>query len=389
MPLSNAFLDPSSVGNKEQTFPLHVFVCESCLLVQVPMAELPENIFSEYAYFSSFSQSWLEHARRYAEEMTTQLGLGRESLVVEIASNDGYLLRFFRDKGIRVLGIEPAGNVAAVAEAAGIPTLREFFGAKLAKELGEAGQFPDLLLGNNVVAHVPELKDFVRGLKWLLKRDGVITLEFPHILRLIQDRQFDTIYHEHFSYFSLFVLARIFEEFGLRIFKVEQLPTHGGSLRIFATHIENDKFDEDPSVQAVLNLERDAGLKDIRTYTEFANRIEVVRQELLAFLKQARNEGKQVVGYGAPAKGNTLLNFCGVDSSLIRYTVDLNPYKQGRFLPGSKIPILEPARIRETRPDFVLILPWNLKEEITEQLAFIREWGGQFVIPIPKLAIFA
>ncbi len=388
-PLANSYLSQDDLERPEKSYPLHVFVCGNCFLVQLLQFETPDAIFSDYAYFSSFSTSWLDHARRYTDDVTARFGLTGASQVVEIASNDGYLLQYFMAKQIPVLGIEPAANVAAAAEAKGIPSLVRFFGTELAGELARDGRQADLLLGNNVLAHVPDLNDFVRGLKIALKPTGVITMEFPHLLRLMDENQFDTIYHEHFSYFSLLTVVRVFAAHGLRIFDVEQLPTHGGSLRIFATHLENGSHPTGPRVTTLLDEERSAGLDTLATYERFGDRVKETKDKLLAFLRHAKAEGRKVVGYGAPAKGNTLLNYCGVGPDLIDYTVDLSPHKQGRFLPGSRLPIAAPSRIEETRPDYVLILPWNLQTEITKQMAHIREWGGQFVVPIPQVKVVA
>jgi SAM-dependent methyltransferase len=386
-PLSNAYLVPERLKEPEVFYPLHAFVCEECYLVQLPQLHKPEEIFSDYAYFSSYSDSWLAHARRYAGEMMDRLALGPSSQVVEIASNDGYLLRYFRDAGIPVLGIEPAENVAQVAREAGVPTLMAFFGAACAERLAGEGTCADLLLGNNVLAHVPDLNDFVAGLKRLLAPTGVITMEFPHLLRLMSGNQFDTIYHEHFSYFSFLTVEQVFVRQGLRLFDVQELSTHGGSLRIFATHMESPAF---PATEAVVRLKRvevEAGLDRVATYHAFAEQVGKTKRQLLTFLIHAKEAGKSIVGYGAPAKGNTLLNYCGVRTDLLEYTVDRSPHKQGRYLPGTRIPIRHPDRILETKPDYVLILPWNLRDEITEQMSDVRSWGGRFVVPIPALEV--
>jgi len=381
-PLANSYLEPADLRRPEPFYPLCVFVCGECFLVQLPEEERPEAIFSDYAYFSSFSESWLRHARVYAEAMIERFGLGPEHRVIEVASNDGYLLRWFKDRGIPVLGIEPARNVAEEAEAAGIPTLVHFFGTLTARELeGQA----DLLVGNNVLAHVPDLNDFVAGLKIALAPEGVLTMEFPHLLRLMDEDQFDTIYHEHYSYFSLLAVQKVFAAHGLTLFDVQELSTHGGSLRIFACHDGEKPVSE--RVSDLLAREKIAGLGSLDAYRSFSERVQRVKRGLLRFLIQAKEEGKSVAGYGAPAKGNTLLNYCGVRTDLLDYTVDLSPHKQGRYLPGTRIPIFPPDHIRETRPDYVLILPWNLKEEIMEQMADVRSWGGKFVVAIPKVRV--
>lgn len=388
-PLSNAYLTKAQTRRMEPFYPLHAYVCASCFLVQLEEFESPQRIFSDYAYFSSYSDSWVEHARRYTLEITQRLELDGASRVVEIASNDGYLLRHFRERGIPVLGVEPAANVAAVAQQAGIPTRIEFFGRDCAARMAGENLRADLLVGNNVLAHVPDLNDFVGGLKVLLKPDGVITLEFPHLLRLMEGKQFDTIYHEHFSYFSLLAVERIFAAHGLALFDVEELPTHGGSLRIYARHIEDAGKTVREAVSALLARERGAGLDGLDAYQSFAEAARETKRALLEFLIAARRAGKTVAGYGAPAKGNTLLNYCGIRGDFIDYTVDRNPHKQGRFLPGTHIPVFHPDRIRETRPDYLLILPWNIKDEVMAQMADIRQWGGKFVIPIPQIEVLA
>jgi SAM-dependent methyltransferase len=386
-PLANSYVEPERLQDPETFYPLHVRVCEACWLVQLPQAAPPEAIFSDYAYFSSYSESWLDHARRYAEAMIPRFGLGPHSRVVEIASNDGYLLRFFHERGVPVLGIEPAGNVARAAEALGIATIVRFFGTGLARELAAQGTRADLLVGNNVLAHVPDLNDFVEGLAAVLAPDGVLTMEFPHLLRLMAEDQFDTIYHEHFSYFSLSAVRRVFAAHGLALFDVEELPTHGGSLRIFARRFPGEGSDVDPRVDELLAREREAGLETPEPYRAFAERVRRVKRQLLRFLLDAREAGKSVAGYGAPAKGNTLLNYCGAGTDLLDYTVDRSPHKQGRYLPGTRIPIHSPDRLRETRPDYVLILPWNLQDEILQQMADVRSWGGRFVVAIPEVRV--
>jgi 2-polyprenyl-3-methyl-5-hydroxy-6-metoxy-1,4-benzoquinol methylase len=386
-PLSNSYLKKKLIKN-EKKFPLHALICTKCMLVQLEEFESAKKIFTEYAYFSSYSKTWLKHAEKYVKKMKKKLNLNSDNLVIEIASNDGYLLQYFKKYEIPVLGIEPAKNVAKIAKKKKIPTITKFFGTKLAKELVKSGKQPDLLLGNNVLAHVPNLNDFVEGLKILLNQNGVITLEVPHILQLIDKNQFDTIYHEHFSYFSLITLKKLFTKHKLKIFDVEQLNTHGGSLRIFIKHENNDFQKERKSVKKILEIEKIFGLTKISTYTNFSQEVNLIRKELLNFLHKSKEDNKIVVGYGAPAKGNTLLNFCEINFELIDYTVDMNPHKQGMYLPGSHILIKDPNEIFKTKPDYVLILPWNLKKEIMTQMKDIRKWGGRFVIPIPEVKIY-
>jgi hypothetical protein len=389
-PLSNAFLSASQLGEMEPFYPLHAYVCGSCFLVQLRQLESPQQIFSgEYAYFSSYSHTWLEHARAYTGQMVSRFKFGPASLVVEIASNDGYLLQYFKRGNVPVLGIEPAANCARAAEKAGIPTLVKFFGAELAAELKAQGKSADLLLGNNVLAHVPALNDFVRGLQILLKPQGVITMEFPHLLNLMRENQFDTIYHEHFSYFSFFTAEQVFARQGLKLFDVEKLPTHGGSLRIYGAHAEDRTKATSARVAQLLDEEARFGIADLRSYGNFAEQAKRTKRKLLEFLVDAKAAGKTIVGYGAPAKGNTLLNYCGVRSDLVGYTVDRSPHKQGKFLPGTHIPIFDPERIRQTRPDYILILPWNIKEEVMAQMAHVRDWGAKFVIPIPEAQVLS
>jgi hypothetical protein len=388
-PLANSYLEPEDLQKPEAFLPLCVYVCGKCFLVQLPEEERPEAIFSDYAYFSSYSESWLRHAEAYAAAMVERFGLGAGHLVVEVASNDGYLLRWFDERGIPVQGIEPAANVAAAAEAAGIPTYVKFFGEATARELVGVGIRADLLVGNNVLAHVPDLNDFVAGLKLLLAPTGVLTMEFPHLLRLMAEDQFDTIYHEHYSYFSLSTVRRVFAAHGLTLFDVEELPTHGGSLRIFARHEEDESRRIGGRVIELLGREALEGFSRLETYRSFDERVRRVKRGLLRFLIQAKEEGRSIAGYGAPAKGNTLLNYCGVRTDFLDFTVDRSPHKQGRFLPGTRIPIHGPDRLREARPDYVLILPWNLKEEIMEQMADVRSWGGRFVVAIPEVKILA
>ena len=387
-PLSNAYLESDAINKAEKFYPLHAYVCENCFLVQLEEFETPDQIFSDYAYFSSYSETWLRHAENYTELMTQRFGLNANSQVIEIASNDGYLLQYFQKQNIPVLGIEPAANVAKVAEEKGIPSLVKFFGVSTAQELVAQGIQADLLLGNNVLAHVPDLNDFVAGMKIVLKPDGILTMEFPHVLQLILQNQFDTIYHEHFSYFSFLTVEKVFATHGLTLFDVEELPTHGGSLRIYGQHNDGKKPISD-RVSLLKSKEIEAGLDQRSTYLGFGEQVKATKRHLLSFLIDIKNQGKSVVGYGAPAKGNTLLNYCGIRTDLLDYTVDRSPYKQGLFLPGTHIPIYHPDKIIETKPDYLLILPWNIKDEIIEQMSHIREWGGQFVVPIPQVEVIA
>jgi 2-polyprenyl-3-methyl-5-hydroxy-6-metoxy-1,4-benzoquinol methylase len=387
-PLSNGFLKSEQLNKAEKFYPLHAYVCEKCLLVQLEEFESPDHIFAnDYAYFSSYSESWLNHAKQYTDLMINRFQFNQSSRVIEIASNDGYLLQFFQAQSIPVLGIEPATNVAQVAIEKGVDTLVKFFGVETAQELVGQGKKADLLLGNNVLAHVPNINDFVAGMKIVLKPEGIITMEFPHLLRLIEQSQFDTIYHEHFSYLSFVTVEKIFAHHGLTLFDVEELPTHGGSLRIYAKHSENNKIKIDQRVEALKEVERQKGLGNLETYLNFSRKVQETKRKLLSFLIQVKIDGKTVVGYGAAAKGNTLLNYCGIRTDFIDYTCDRSPHKQGKFLPGTHIPIYSPDKISETKPDYVLILPWNLKEEITQQLSNVREWGGKFVVPIPEVEI--
>jgi 2-polyprenyl-3-methyl-5-hydroxy-6-metoxy-1,4-benzoquinol methylase len=387
-PLSNGFLKSEQLNKAEKFYPLHAYVCEKCLLVQLEEFESPDHIFAnDYAYFSSYSESWLNHAKQYTDLMINRFQFNQSSRVIEIASNDGYLLQFFQAQSIPVLGIEPATNVAQVAIEKGVDTLVKFFGVETAQELVGQGKKADLLLGNNVLAHVPNINDFVAGMKIVLKLEGIITMEFPHLLRLIEQSQFDTIYHEHFSYLSFVTVEKIFAHHGLTLFDVEELPTHGGSLRIYAKHSENNKIKIDQRVEALKEVERQKGLGNLETYLNFSRKVQETKRKLLSFLIQVKIDGKTVVGYGAAAKGNTLLNYCGIRTDFIDYTCDRSPHKQGKFLPGTHIPIYSPDKIAETKPDYVLILPWNLKEEITQQLSNVREWGGKFVVPIPEVEI--
>lgn len=388
-PLSNAYLPESALLKMEPFYPLRVFVCEKCFLVQLPEFESPENIFSDYAYFSSVSDSWLKHCRAYAHAMIPRFALGPKSLVMEVASNDGYLLQFFKQRGVPVLGVEPAANIARAAEAAGIPTVVKFFSTATARALAAEGRQADLLVGNNVLAHVPNLNDFVQGLHDALKPGGVLTMEFPHLARLMDECQFDTIYHEHFSYLSFTTVCRVFAAHGLQMFDVDEVPTHGGSLRIYAQRAASPAHPVLPSVSALLKQEEAEGFTRLDSYLRFDARVAEVKRDVLSFLIDARRAGKTVVGYGAAAKGNTLLNYCGIRGDFLEYVADRSPHKQGKYLPGTHLPIVHPDRIRETRPDYVLILPWNIRAEVMEQMSFIREWGGRFVVPIPKLEILA
>lgn len=383
-PLANSYVNAGQIHKMEAFYPLHAYVCDACYLVQLETFETPAKIFSNYAYFSSFSDSWLRHAREYADKVSPRFGLGGDSSVVEIASNDGYLLQYFKQKGIPILGIEPAENVAKVAQQAGIPTIVKFFGAETADELVREGRKADLLIGNNVLAHVPDINDFVGGMKRFLAAKGIITMEFPHLVRLIAENQFDTIYHEHFSYLSFLAVEKIFSRHGLTLFDVDEIPTHGGSLRIYARHSEDNTNPISNNVSRLKHKEDEYGLRDIKTYMAFAEKVKETKRKLLEFLINVKRQRKTIVGYGAPAKGNTLLNYCGIRTDFIDYTVDRSPHKQGCYLPGTRIPIFAPDKIRETKPDYVLILPWNLRDEIVEQMKHIKDWGGQFITPIPE-----
>jgi 2-polyprenyl-3-methyl-5-hydroxy-6-metoxy-1,4-benzoquinol methylase len=387
-PPCESFRRPEQLNTMEPFYPLHVWTCDRCFLVQLQEYISPTDIFSDYAYFSSYSDSWLRHAKKYTDMAVERFQLTRESQVVELASNDGYLLQYFVEKGIPAMGIEPAANVAEVAIQKGIPTVVKFFGQKTAKEEAERGKQADLLLGNNVLAHVPDLNDFVKGMKILLKPQGVITMEFPHLMRLMEENQFDTIYHEHFSYFSFITVERVFAAHGLTLFDVEELPSHGGSLRIYIRHAEDSSQPISQKVVELREREEVAGFTKLEHYFSFAEQVKETKRKLLEFLIQAKREGKSIVGYGAPGKGNTLLNYCGIRTDFLDYTVDRSPYKHGLFLPGTHIPIFPPDKIDETKPDYVLILPWNLKTEIMNQMSRIREWGGQFVVPIPEVKIY-
>lgn len=387
-PPSNSYLRAEQLNAPETFFPLRVFVCEKCFLVQIDEYKKADEIFDEnYAYFSSFSTSWLAHSKKYVEMMTERFGFGEDSQVIEIASNDGYLLQYFKEKNIKVLGIEPTLSTAQAARDKGIESWTEFFGVKLAEKLKAENRQADLLLGNNVLAHVPDLNDFVGGLKIALKENGVVTMEFPHVLQLVENNQFDTIYHEHFSYLSLYTVKEIFAAHGLEVFDVEEIPTHGGSLRIFAKHAENETHEKTENVANLLEKEKQFGLTDIKYYLDFQPKVEKVKLDLLAFLIEQKRAGKRVAAYGAAAKGNTLLNFCGVKKDLIDFVVDASPHKQGMFMPASHIPIVDESFIKREKPDFVIILPWNIKEEIFEQLKYIRDWDGKFAVAVPRLKI--
>jgi SAM-dependent methyltransferase len=386
-PLCESFLTADELNQMEPFYPLHAYVCEQCFLVQVQAYVSPERIFTEYAYFSSYSDSWLAHARSYVDMITARLALGPASRVIELGSNDGYLLQYFAARQVPVLGIEPARNVADAAVARGVPTIARLFGRQAARDLARDGGGADLIIGNNVLAQVPDLNDFVGGMKLLLKRGGVITMEFPHLMRLMEENQFDTIYHEHFSYFSFMTTERIFAAHGLTLFDVDELSTHGGSLRIYARHAEDPAPEVSERATRLRAREQLAGFDRLDTYASFTEQVHETKRRLLEFLISARRQGKRIAGYGAPAKGNTLLNYCGVGRDFLDYTVDLNPHKQGHLLPGTHIPIRSPETIRDDRPDVVLILPWNLKDEIVEQLDYIREWGGTFAVRTPELTL--
>ncbi|WP_371504482.1 methyltransferase domain-containing protein [Nitrosopumilus adriaticus] len=386
-PLSNSFLKKSQIKKKEKTFPLHAYVCHNCLLVQLKEFENPENIFSNYAYFSSFSKSWLEHSKKFVEKSIKKFNLNDKSQIIEIASNDGYLLQYFKKRKIPVLGIEPAKNVSKIARKQGIPTITKFFGKKTAKQLTDKGIRADLIIANNVLAHVPNLNDFIMGLKILLDENGVISLEFPHILKLIQKNQFDTIYHEHFSYFSFLTIKKIFLKHKLDIFDVNEIPTHGGSLRIYVKHKENEKISINNSVENLIQKEIKNSINKIKTYKEFEPKIKKIREDIQKFFLIAKKENKKVIGYGAPAKGNTLLNYCNIKEKDLKFTVDISPHKKELYLPGTHIQIKDIKEIKKEKPDYLFILPWNLKEEIIHEQNYIKKWGGKFVIPIPKVKI--
>ena len=388
-PLCQTHIEQHQLNHMEPFYPLHAYVCETCYLVQIEEFVAPGEIFSEYAYFSSYSDSWVQHAKNYADAMRQRFGIDKNSLVMELASNDGYLLQHFVNQGVPCLGIEPAANVAKVAIEKGVPTTVKFFGTQTAREISKEHGQPDLLLGNNVLAHVPNLNDFVAGMKLLLKPGGVITVEFPHLLRLMAQNQFDTIYHEHFSYFSFYSVEKVFAHHGLTLFDVEELTTHGGSIRIYGRHAEDTSKPVMARVTDMRQREIDAGFTRLETYASFAEQVKETKRKVLEFLIKAKRDKKTIAGYGAPGKGNTLLNYCGIRTDFIDYTVDRNPYKQGKYTPGTHIPILSPDKIKETRPDYLFILPWNLKDEVMQQNAFIRAWGGKFVVPIPELKVLS
>lgn len=388
-PASNSFLAEEELNEPEVYYPLKLYVCDQCFLVQIDEYKKSDDIFNQdYVYFSSYSKSWLAHAKKYVDMITERLDLNLESHVIEIGSNDGYLLQYFRKKRIPCLGIEPSANTAQAAREKGIDTLEEFFGVELAESLAEEGKKADLIIGNNVLAHVPNINHFVAGLKIALKNNGVVTMEFPHLMRLVEESQFDTIYHEHLSYFSFCTVQRIFSKHGLTLFDVEELPTHGGSLRIYARHQEDSTWAISSNVNAIQECELVAGMDDLSYYQGFQNKADTVKYSLLSFLLEQKQSGAKVVGYGAAAKGNTLLNYCGVKKDLIRFVVDVSPHKQGKVLPGSHIPVVKEDEITRLKPDYVLILPWNIQDEIMDQLNYIRKWSGKFVVPIPEIKIF-
>jgi hypothetical protein len=388
-PLCQDHIKPEELKRMEPFYPLHAYVCTNCFLVQLEEFVAPSTLFNDYAYFSSYSDSWLQHAKRYSDQITTQFSINEKNLVAELASNDGYLLQYFVEKGIPVLGIEPASNVAEYAiNKRGIRTESKFFGLGTAREMVEKYGKADLLIGNNVLAHVPDINDFVSGMKAFLDKEGLITMEFPHLLRLVERNQFDTIYHEHFSYLSFTTVEKIFQYHGLELFDVEELPTHGGSIRIYAKHLEDSSKKVSFRVKELLKREAEAGMLSLAFYKDFEEKVRNTKRKILEFLINAKNQGKKIVGYGAPGKGNTLLNYCGIRTDFIDFTVDRNPHKQGNFLPGTLIPIYEPSKIKETKPDYVFILPWNLKEEIMDNMSFIQEWGGKFVVPIPEVKVY-
>jgi SAM-dependent methyltransferase len=386
-PLCESFLSRDALDRMEPFYPLHVWVCRECFLVQLSEYVPAEEIFREYAYFSSYSQTWLDHAREYVSKMTERASLSSASFVIELASNDGYLLQYFVERGIPCLGVEPAANVAQVARARGVDTLVAFFGERTALELREAGRAADLVIGNNVLAQVPDLNSFVAGVAIVLKPRGTVTFEFPHLTRLLEGNQFDTIYHEHYSYFSLLTAESVLARHGLTVFDVEELRTHGGSLRIHARHAADAGRPVTASVHELRRREEHAGYRRVETYARFSERVREAKRKLLTLLIDAKRAGKRIVGYGAPGKGNTLLNYCGIGTDFVDFTVDRNPYKHGRFLPGTRIPIHPPERLDEARPDYVLVLPWNLADEIMAQLAHVRSWGCKFIVPIPEATV--
>jgi SAM-dependent methyltransferase len=387
-PLCESFLSLEQLNQMEAFYPLHVRVCGNCFLVQLEAYVSPEHIFTEYAYFSSYADTWLKQCKAYTDTVVERFSLNETSQVIELASNDGYLLQYFVEKNIPALGVEPATNIANVAIAKGVPTLNEFFGQACAQKLVQQGKQADLVAANNVLAHVPDLNDFVAGIKTLLKPQGVFTGEIQHLVRLMEANQFDTIYHEHFCYHTFTTLEKIFAAHGMTLFDVEELPTHGGSLRVYARHAEDESKPVSDRALELRQREEQAGFTTLECYTNFAEQVRETKRKLLDFLIQAKREGKEIAGYGAPGKGNTLLNYCGIRTDFLDYTVDRNPYKHSKFLPGTHIPIYPPSKIQETKPDYVLILPWNFKDEIIEQMSFIRDWGGQFVVPIPEVKIY-
>jgi SAM-dependent methyltransferase len=387
-PLCESYVSSEQLNQMEPFYPLHVYVCDNCFLVQLQEYVTPDHIFTEYAYFSSYADSWLQHAKAYTELMVERFHFNENSQVIELASNDGYLLQYFVEKNIPVLGVEPAKNVAQVAIDKGIPCITEFFGQECARKLVNQGKQADLVVANNVLAHVPDLNDFVAGIKILLKPDGVATGEFQHLMKLMAENQFDTIYHEHFCYHSFIAIEKIFAAHGMTLFDVEEVPTHGGSLRIYARHVDDLSKPVSNRVTELRSREEQDGFNTLERYAQFDEQVRETKRKLLDFLINAKRDGKTVVGYGAPGKGNTLLNYCGIRTDFLDYTVDRNPYKQGMFLPGTHIPIYHPDKIAQTKPDYVLILPWNFKDEIMKQMSFIRDWGGQFVIPIPEVKVY-
>jgi len=386
-PLSNSYVKEEDLNKGEVFYPLHALVCEKCFLVQLNYVQMPQDIFGDYAYFSSYSESWLKHAQELAFNAVRRFNLNSDSKIIEVASNDGYLLQYFRELNFNVLGIEPSANVAACAIEKGISTIVDFFGTRLAHRLITEKQEADLIIGNNVLAHVPDINDFIEGMKMILKPGGTIIMEFPHLLRLIEGNQFDTIYHEHFSYISLLAADKIFKAHDLCIYDVEELTTHGGSLRIYAKHADNSLLKTSAAVKKVLDDEIDFKLDQVGTYAMFSEKVRRVKYNILDLLIKIKNSNKEIAGYGAPAKGNTLLNYCGIRSDFISYTVDRNPYKQGKYLPGTHIPVFSPEKIKDTKPDYILILPWNIKDEVISQLAYIRDWGGKFIIPVPEIEV--
>lgn len=386
-PLCEEFVKPEKVNSGQQFYPLHAYVCDNCYLVQVGEYVKPEDIYSDYYYYSSYSDSWLRHSKEYVELMINDYGINQDSFVVEIASNDGYLLQYFKEREIPILGVEPSENVARVSIEKEIPTEKVFFGEKMAPGLKQKYGSADLILGNNVLAHVPKINDFVSGLELMLAPKGIMTFEFPHLMQLVDNNQFDTIYHEHFFYYSLHSVQSIFRNHGMKIFDVQELSTHGGSIRIFITRESNDDYEVSDNVRRILSLEKDKGYLDIDFYTSFDKHVQKTKNDILQLLIDLKSQGKTIAGYGAPGKGNTLLNYCGIRRDFIDYTVDRNPNKHGYFLPGSLIPIFHPEKIKETKPDYIFILPWNLKDEIMEQISYVRDWGAKFIIPIPEPAI--